>query len=71
MVLLFDLSLVAHRGTKALFVLSGRAVGGRPLFGVPSVRPSAVEQSAAEAAGLQPGEQEHTRTDFVETKTQI
>lgn len=71
MVSLFDSSLVARRGTNALFVLSGCALGGRPLFGVPSVRPSAVEQSAAEAAGLQPGEQEHTRTDFVETKTRI
>lgn len=60
--------LVAHRATKALFVLSGRAVGGRPLFGVPSVRPSAVEQSAAEAAGLQPGEQERTRTNLMGKK---
>lgn len=38
------------------FVLSGGAVGGRPVLGVSGVRPSAVEQSAAEAAGLQLGE---------------
>lgn len=31
------------------------------MLGVPGVRPSAVEQSASKAAGLQPGEKTHNR----------
>lgn len=41
---------------KTHFVLSGSEVGGRPVLGVSGVRPSALEQSASEAAGLQLGE---------------
>jgi len=45
---------------KAPFVLVGGAVGGRPVLGVSGVRPSAVEQSASEAAGLQLGERKYS-----------
>lgn len=44
---------------EAPFILSGCAVGGRPVPGVPDLRPSAVEQPASEAARLQPGENVH------------
>ncbi len=55
------------RKTEALFVLSGGAVGGRLVFGVSGVRPSAMEQSASEAAGLQLGEGTSTKTLFIHT----
>lgn len=63
-----EMLLIAHKlhtgKLKAPFVFSGGAVGGRPLSGVPSVRPSAVEQSASEAAGLQLGQGTCTSPSF-------
>lgn len=54
-----------HTGKlKPPFVFSGGAAGGRPLSGVPSVRPSAVEQSASEAARLQLGQGTRTNPSF-------
>lgn len=50
--------------TEAPFVLSGGEAGGRSVLGVSGVRPSAVEQSASEAAGLQLGERTCTRKIF-------
>lgn len=47
------LALAVGRPTETPFVVSGGAIGGRPVPGVPGVWPPAVEQSSSEAAGLQ------------------
>lgn len=44
------------------FVYQGRMFGGRPLFGISGVRPSAVEQSASQNAWPQHGEATCVRT---------